>query len=68
MCYTLGCMFVKKWFDPRDGWNTQVLAGVYTLRVAIGGSRTELRHVDEAWNVIQLQALQLLQDYNKRMI
>ena len=61
-------MFVKKWFDPWDGWNTQVLAGVYTLRVAIGGSHTKLRHVDEAWKVIQLHALQLLQDYTKRMI
>ena len=46
----------------------QVLEGVYTLRVAIGGSHTKLRHVEEAWKVIQLQALKLLQDYTKRMI
>lgn len=46
----------------------QVLAGLYTLRVAIGGSRTKLQHVDGAWKVIQQQASQLLQAYSKAMI
>ena len=30
----------------------QVLGGLYTIRFAIGGARTELCHVDAAWEVI----------------
>jgi glutamate/tyrosine decarboxylase-like PLP-dependent enzyme len=39
-----------------------VLGGVYTVRFAIGGSRTELRHVDAAWKAIELQATKLLNE------
>jgi aromatic-L-amino-acid decarboxylase len=40
----------------------QVLEGLYTIRFAIGGARTELRHVDAAWEVIRLQASKLLKE------
>lgn len=39
----------------------QVLGGLFTVRFAIGGARTEFRHVDAAWEVIRLQASKLLQ-------
>lgn len=44
----------------------QVLGGLFTIRFSIGGSRTELRHVDAAWKVIQLQASKLLLEEEKK--
>lgn len=39
-----------------------VIGGVYVIRIAIGGSLTEDRHINEAWKVVQehVQALLLL--------
>jgi len=44
----------------------QVLGGLFTIRFSIGGSRTELRHVDAAWKVIQLQASKLLMEEEEK--
>jgi len=43
-----------------------VLGGLFTIRFSIGGSRTELRHVDAAWKVIQLQASKLLMEAEEK--
>lgn len=43
-----------------------VLGGLFTIRFSIGGSRTELRHVDAAWKVIQLQASKLLMEEEEK--
>lgn len=37
-----------------------VLDGVFTLRMAIGSSRTELQHVMEAWTIINTEADRLM--------
>jgi aromatic-L-amino-acid decarboxylase len=35
------------------------LAGRFTIRVAIGGIRTEARHVDRAWELLRREAARL---------
>ncbi|GJP36996.1 hypothetical protein CLOM_g8768 [Closterium sp. NIES-68] len=39
-----------------------VLSGHYVLRMAIGAVKTEMRHVQAAWELIQMEASKLLQE------
>ncbi|KAG6557398.1 hypothetical protein Mapa_000667 [Marchantia paleacea] len=44
-----------------------VLDGVFTLRMAVGSTRTELQHVNEAWTVINTEADRLIEQYFRRL-
>ncbi|KAH9546710.1 hypothetical protein CY35_12G114400 [Sphagnum magellanicum] len=35
------------------------LSGIYTLRFAVGGTHVELHHVQAAWNLIQVEGMNL---------
>jgi hypothetical protein len=38
----------------------QILSGIFTLRLAVGGAKTQQQHVDDTWSLIKSEADRLL--------